>query len=307
MNISKDFSGLIGSTPMVRLNSFSEKEEAELVAKLEFFNPGGSIKDRIAEAMITQAEKKGELTPTTTIVEPTSGNTGIGLAAVSAARGYRLILTMPESMSGERRSLLKALGAELVLTPAEAGMQGAVDKAKQIVEEEPDTFMPQQFTNPANPQIHHRSTGPEIWADTNGKVDIFVAGIGTGGTITGVGKLLKEKNENIQVIGVEPAASAVLAGEEAGPHKIQGIGAGFVPENLEQGIIDEVLQVEDEEAVEMAQKVARKEGLLVGISSGAALAVARQIARRSENTGKLITVIFPDSGERYLSTELFNT
>ncbi len=298
---------LIGKTPLLELTHI-EKEyhlRARIVAKLEYFNPAGSVKDRVAKAMIDDAEKKGLLTPTSVIIEPTSGNTGIGLASVAAARGYRIIIVMPETMSVERRQLMKAYGAELVLTEGAKGMKGAIAKAEELAKEIPGSFIPGQFVNPANPQAHYDHTGPEIWEDTDGKVDIFVAGVGTGGTITGVGRYLKEKNPAIRVVAVEPASSAVLSGCEAGPHKIQGIGAGFVPDVLDTHIYDEILPVANEDAFAAGRLIGRKEGVLVGISSGAAVHAAMELAKREENAGKTIAVLLPDTGDRYLSTPMF--
>ncbi|MGD1827672.1 cysteine synthase A [Chromobacterium violaceum] len=306
MRIANTITDLIGNTPLVKLNRVTEGVGATVVAKLEFFNPAHSVKDRIAVAMLDAAEQAGKIGPNTVIVEPTSGNTGIGLAMVCAARGYKLVITMPETMSKERRQLLKAYGAELILTPGPDGMGGAIAKAKALVDEFPDTyFMPQQFENPANPEIHRHTTAEEVWNDTDGKVDIFVAGVGTGGTITGVGEVLKARKPGVQIVAVEPDASAVLSGSPKGPHPIQGIGAGFVPAILNTGIYDEIIRVKNEDALQTAREVATKEGILVGISSGAAVWSALQLANRPENAGKLIVVVIPSFGERYLSTVLF--
>ena len=298
---------LIGHTPLLKLNRFAKENEfgADVYAKLEYFNPAGSVKDRIARAMLDDAEARGALKPGAVIIEPTSGNTGIGLAAVSAARGYRIILTMPETMSVERRNLLKAYGAELVLTDGGKGMKGAIARAEELAAEIPNSFIPSQFTNPANPAVHRATTGPEIWEDTDGKVDIFVAGVGTGGTVTGVGEYLKAQNPNVKVVAVEPAGSPVLSQGKAGPHKIQGIGAGFVPGTLNTKVYDEIIPVENEDAFSTGRALARKEGLLVGISSGAAVWAATQLARRPENAGKVIVALLPDTGDRYLSTPMF--
>ena len=298
---------LIGGTPLLKLTNYIKEKElaADIYGKLEYFNPAGSVKDRIAKAMIDDAEAKGVLKPDSVIIEPTSGNTGIGLSAVAAARGYKIILTMPDTMSVERRNLLKAYGAELVLTDGAKGMKGAIAKAQELAEATPHSFIPSQFTNPANPDIHRKTTGPEIWEDTDGKVDIFVAGVGTGGTVTGVGEYLKSKNPNVKVVAVEPAGSPVLSKGVAGPHKIQGIGAGFVPDTLNTSVYDEIIAVENEDAFETGRTLARKEGLLVGISSGAAVYAATQLALRPENKGKLIVALLPDTGERYLSTPMF--
>lgn len=298
---------LIGKTPLLELTHI-EKEtgaKARILAKLEYFNPAGSVKDRIAKAMIDEAEASGKLKPGSTIIEPTSGNTGIGLASVAAARGYRIIITMPETMSVERRQLMKAYGAELVLTEGTTGMKGAIARAEELAKEIPDSFLPGQFINPANPAAHRAATGPEIWADTDGKVDIFVAGVGTGGTITGVGQYLKEQNPAVKVVAVEPKDSPVLSEGRSGAHKIQGIGAGFVPEVLDTAVYDEIIPVSNEEAFATGRLVGRKEGILVGISSGAALHAAIQLAKRPENAGKTIVALFPDTGDRYLSTPLF--
>lgn len=294
----------IGLTPLVQMNKLASGK-ATILAKLESFNPCGSVKDRIALSMIESAEEKGLIKPDTVIIEPTSGNTGIGLACICAAKGYQLILTMPESMSIERRKLLKLFGSEIVLTPAERGMTGAVEEAERLVAENPDAFMPQQFNNPANPQVHRETTAKEIWADSEGKVDIFVAGVGTGGTLTGCGEVLKQHNKNLKVVAVEPKDSPVLSGGKPGPHKIQGIGAGFVPEVLNVDIIDEIIQVSNDDATETARQLVAKEGILAGISSGAALWAAIQVSQRPENEGKTIVVILPDTGERYISTEMF--
>ena len=303
--IAKDITEVVGNTPLVRLNRISQGLYADVVVKLEFLNPCASIKDRIGVAMIRAAEEAGVLKEGTVIIEPTSGNTGIGLAFVCAAKGYRLILTMPDTMSIERRWLLKAFGAEVVLTPGSEGMIGAVREAERLVKDTPDSFMPQQFNNPANPKAHQETTAEEIWRDTEGKVDMVVAGVGTGGTITGIAKALKRKKASFQTIAVEPASSPVLSGGQAGAHQIQGIGAGFIPEVLDMGLIDEIVRVADEDAGVMARRLAIEEGILTGISAGAATWAAIEMAKRAENKGKLIVVILPDSGERYLSTGLF--
>lgn len=307
MTVYKAISDLIGNTPLVELTHIEEKEglDASVVAKVEFFNPAGSVKDRIAKKMIEDAEKKGLIKPGATLIEPTSGNTGIGIASVAAAKGYKAIMTMPETMSVERRNLLKAYGAKVVLTDGKTGMKGAIAKAKELAATIPNSFIPSQFENPSNPQAHYESTGPEIWKDTEGKVDIFVAGVGTGGTVSGTGKYLKDQNPNVKVVAVEPATSPVLSQGYAGPHGIQGIGAGFVPNTLDTSVYDEVFTVTNEQAYETGRLIAHNEGMLVGISSGAATYAAIQIAKRPENKGKTIVVLLPDTGERYLSTPMF--
>lgn len=307
MKVFDRITDLIGKTPLLKLTNYQKENllEATIYGKLEYFNPAGSAKDRIAKAMVEDAEAKGILQPDSVIIEPTSGNTGIGLAAVAASKGYRVIFTMPETMSIERRNLLRAYGAELVLTEGDRGMKGAIEKAQQLAKEISGSFLPGQFTNPANPAAHYRTTGPEIWEDTDGKVDIFVAGIGTGGTISGVGEYLKSQNTDIKVVAVEPASSPVLSKGISGAHKIQGIGAGFVPDTLNSNIYDEIVVVEDRDAFETGRILARKEGLLVGISSGAAVYAAKEIAKRPENRGKIIVALLPDTGERYLSTPMF--
>lgn len=307
MRVYRKITDLIGGTPLLELTNYEKANElnAKIYAKLEYFNPAGSVKDRIAKAMLDDAEEKGLLKPGAVIIEPTSGNTGIGLASVAASRDYKVILTMPETMSVERRNLLKAYGAELVLTEGAKGMPGAIAKAKELAEQTPNSYIPSQFTNPANPAVHLKTTGPEIWADTDGKVDIFVAGVGTGGTLSGVGAYLKSQNPNVKVVAVEPATSPVLSGGKAGPHKIQGIGAGFVPDTLNTDIYDEILPVQNEDAFATGRALARSEGVLVGISSGAAVFAAAQLAKRPENAGKVIVALLPDTGERYLSTPMF--
>lgn len=307
MKIYGRITDLIGGTPLLKLNAYIDDEapEATVLGKLEYFNPAGSVKDRIAKRMIDDAEAAGVLKPGAVIIEPTSGNTGIGLASVAASRGYRVILTMPETMSVERRNLLKAYGAELVLTDGAQGMKGAIAKAEELAAQTPGSFIPSQFTNPSNPKAHIATTGPEIWSDTDGKVDIFVAGVGTGGTLSGVGEYLKSKNPKVKVVAVEPAGSPVLSKGTAGPHKIQGIGAGFVPETLNTEIYDEIIPVENDDAFAMGKRLARKAGVLVGISSGAAVYAARELAKRPENKGKVIVALLPDTGERYLSTPMF--
>lgn len=308
MKTYKKITDLIGGTPLLELTNIEKAEDlqATVLAKLEYFNPAGSVKDRIAKAMIDDAEEKGLLVPGSVIIEPTSGNTGIGLASVAAARGYRIIIAMPETMSIERRKLMMAYGAELVLTEGSKGMKGAIAKAEELAKEIPNSFIPSQFTNPANPAVHEKTTGVEIWEDTEGKVDIFVAGVGTGGTVSGTGAYLKSKNPGVKVVAVEPKASPVLSEGKAGAHKIQGIGAGFVPETLDTGIYDEVIKVSNEDAFTAGREIALKEGVLVGISSGAALHAAAELAKRPENKGKVIVALLPDSGDRYLSTPLFS-
>ncbi|MBA7611008.1 O-acetylserine sulfhydrylase [subsurface metagenome] len=305
MNIAKDMTELIGKTPLVWLSKIGQDCKARIAGKLEFFNPASNVKDRIGVSMVLDAERRGKIKPGTVIVEPTSGNTGIALAWVAAARGYKLILTMPESMTTERRKILELLGAKLVLTPAEEGMVGAINKAGEILKETDGAFMPQQFENPANPQIHRETTAEEIWKDTDGLVDIFIAGVGTGGTITGVGEMLKSRKPSVEIVAVEPSASPVLSGGRPCPHMIQGIGAGFVPGVLNMEVVDEIVQIGNQEAFSMAKRLAKAEGILSGISSGAAVAAAVKIARRKANADKLVVVVLPDTGERYLSTELF--
>mgnify|MGYP001067525892 FL=1 len=308
MKVYEKITELIGKTPLLKLSNYIKNHslEADIYAKLEYFNPAGSVKDRIARAMIDDAEAKGLLKEGSVIIEPTSGNTGIGLASVGASRGYKVILTMPETMSVERRNLLKAYGAQLVLTDGTKGMKGAIEKANELAKETPGSFIPGQFVNPANPYVHRKTTGPEIWEDTDGQVDIFVAGVGTGGTLSGVGEYLKSKNPNVKVVAVEPAGSPVLSKGTPGPHKIQGIGAGFVPDTLDTKVYDEIITIENEEAFEAGRELARKEGVLVGISSGAAVAAATKLALRPENKGKKIVALLPDTGERYLSTPMFS-
>ena len=308
MKIYQSLTDLVGKTPLLELTNYEKKNglEATILAKLEYFNPAGSVKDRIAKAMIEEAEASGKLKPGATLIEPTSGNTGIGLAAIAAAKGYKIIITMPETMSVERRNLMKAYGAELVLTEGAKGMKGAIAKAEELAQTIPGAYIPGQFVNPANPQAHRSTTGPEIWEDTDGQVDIFVAGVGTGGTITGVGEYLKGKNPGVKIVAVEPSASPVLSQGVAGAHKIQGIGAGFVPDTLNTGVYDEIIPVENEAAFEAGRAIARAEGILVGISSGAALWAATELAKRLENKGNTIVVLLPDTGDRYLSTPLFS-
>jgi len=309
MAIHKNFTDLVGGTPLLRLSNLEKAHglSAKLVAKLEFFNPAGSVKDRIAKAMIEDAEQSGKLKKGSVIIEPTSGNTGIGLAAIAAAKGYRIILTMPETMSIERRNLLAAYGAELVLTEGAKGMRGAIEKAEELAVSTPNSFIPGQFVNPANPAVHKATTGPEIWEHSGGDIDIFIAGVGTGGTVTGAGEFLKSKKAGIKVVAVEPAGSPVLSGGKGGPHKIQGIGAGFVPQVLNTSVYDEVVKVENEDAFKTGKQIARTEGILVGISSGAATWAAIEVAKRPESQGKTIVVVLPDTGERYLSTPMFSS
>lgn len=308
MKIYKEITELVGRTPLLELTHIEREEglSATVLAKLELFNPAGSVKDRVARAMIEDAERSGKLKPDSVIIEPTSGNTGVGLASIAASRGYRIIIVMPETMSVERRNLMKAYGAELVLTEGAKGMPGAIEKASQLAAETPNSFIAGQFVNPVNPAVHEATTGVEIWEDTDGKVDIFVAGVGTGGTVTGVGRALKAKNPNVRIVAVEPKSSPVLSGGASGAHKIQGIGAGFVPEILDTGIYDEIIQVENEAALETGRRIARTEGMLVGISSGAAAWAAVELAKRPENKGKTIVALLPDTGERYLSTAMFS-
>lgn len=308
MTVYQKITDLVGGTPIVKLNNYSKELElkANILAKLEYLNPAGSVKDRIAKSMIEDAVAKGKINKDTVIIEPTSGNTGIGLSAVAAALGFRIIITMPETMSVERRNLMKAYGAELVLTDGGKGMKGAIAKAEELAEEYPNSFIPGQFVNEVNPLTHYRTTGPEIWKDTEGKVDIFVAGVGTGGTISGVGKYLKEQNPDVKIVAVEPAGSPVLSGGNSGPHKIQGIGAGFVPDTLNTAIYDEIIQVENESAFETGRAIGREEGILIGISSGAAVWAATELAKRPENQNKNIVVLLPDTGDRYLSTPMFS-
>lgn len=307
MKLYEDMTELIGNTPLLRLKKLTdEPDDAKIYGKLEYFNPAGSVKDRIALAVIDKAEKEGKLKPGSVIIEPTSGNTGIGLAAVGASKGYKVILTMPDTMSVERRKMLKAYGAEVVLTEGSKGMKGAIAKAEELAKETPNSYIPGQFENPANPEMHYKTTGPEIWEDTDGKVEIFVAGVGTGGTISGAGKYLKEKNPTIEIVAVEPKDSAVLSGESAGPHKIQGIGAGFVPDTLDTNIYDKIIQVSNEDAFKTGKEIAQRDGVAVGISAGAAAWAAIELARDPKNKGKMIVAILPDAGDRYLSTPMYD-